>query len=60
MARWGYASEAGPPDMVASHFPQKAEAAAVTTRYGLVSHFHDEHSETENVYHDHPAPSRAV
>ena len=23
----------------------------------FLSHFHDEHSETENVYHDYPAPS---
>ncbi len=43
--------------MASLTFPTMVEAAAVTTRYGLMSHFHDEHLETENVYHDYPAPS---
>ncbi len=37
--------------MPASHFPQKAEAAAVTTRYGLVSLFLDDELETQHAYH---------
>ena len=37
--------------MAPDTFPTKSEAAAVTTCYGLVSHFHDEHLETRDAYH---------
>ncbi len=37
--------------MAASPFPTKAEPAAVTTRHGLLSLFHDEHLETRDAYH---------
>jgi hypothetical protein len=46
--------------MTALPFPTNAKPAAATNSDGLLSHFHDEHLETENVYHDKVAPRKPV